>query len=290
MKNIFVILFATAFIYFGCGDPSVNIEEIKYEPKIVVDGYIYPGEPVKSIWLMRNFELNQPVDSNDIYLNPESNQLQAKINNIPLSYDPATKSFYTNDLQINFGQTYRLVVDAVIDGVSLHTQIETTTPQEGFDLIKNNLGEFMYRRDPIKLNFHPSPGTGFYAFSIRAEDATQSNFIFDNPFFPNIDSTDLADKFNQYKFQYNLLLNVNGTVQDTITYDVLGLDTWFYGNYKVIVYAGDTNMKDYIITASNVQSFDGNFKEPVVHFTGNGIGVFGSAIRDTVTFTLLPRN
>ena len=196
MKNTIVILFAAMFIYFGCGDPSVNIEEIKYEPKIVVDGYVYPGEPVKNIWLMRNFELNQPVDSNAIYLKPDVNQLQASINNVPLLFDSLSNSYYTNDLQILNGQTYRLTVNALIDGVPLHTQVETVTPRKGFDLLENNLGNVTYRRDPISLKFHPSPGTGFYAFSIRAEQATQDNFILDNPFFPNLDSADIADGLN----------------------------------------------------------------------------------------------
>ena len=70
---------------------------------------------------------------------------------------------------------------------------------------------------------------------------------------------------------------------------VSGFDTWFYANYRVIVYGGDKNFKDYFITAGRVQQFDGNFIEPEFHLTGDGIGVFGSAVRDTVTFSIIPR-
>jgi hypothetical protein len=54
------------------------------------------------------------------------------------------------------------------------------------------------------------------------------------------------------------------------------------------VYAGDNNFKDYVLTVSNVQQPDGNFIEPRMYLTGDGIGIFGSAIRDTVTFNLVP--
>lgn len=63
-------------------------------------------------------------------------------------------------------------------------------------------------------------------------------------------------------------------------------ETWFYGKYTVVAYAGDTNFKDYVMTAPSVQEADGNFHEPILIFKGNGIGVFASAIADTATFTV----
>jgi hypothetical protein len=36
-----------------------------------------------------------------------------------------------------------------------------------------------------------------------------------------------------------------------------------------------------------VKEFDGNFHEPVQIFTGDGIGVFASAVRDTVVFNIV---
>ena len=35
-------------------------------------------------------------------------------------------------------------------------------------------------------------------------------------------------------------------------------------------------------TYKNVQEFDGNFHEPRINIQGDGIGIFGSAIADTV--------
>lgn len=289
MKRRIIVLGILVILFTACGDPTVDISQVEYNPKLVVEGYVYPGEPVRNIWLMKNVPLNTQVNTENLYLTPSDNQVLATINGVALQYDSEKMNYYTNDLQIEFGKEYNLVIEAVVEGTALRTEIKTTTPTEGFDLIRNDLGDLVYRNDQVYIDFHPSPSTGFYAFSINAKDADFDTFIYDNPYFPNIDSSDLADNFKGFKYEYNLLLNIQGTIQDTISYHLLGLDTWFYGKYNVIVYAGDKNMKDYLLTVGEVQEFDGNFHEPRYYFSGDGIGVFGSAIRDTLTFTLLPR-
>ncbi len=62
---------------------------------------------------------------------------------------------------------------------------------------------------------------------------------------------------------------------------------WFYGQYRIIAYAGDENMKNYYLTHANVAEMDGNLHEPVFNIDGDGIGIFGSAIADTLYFTVL---
>ena len=79
---------------------------------------------------------------------------------------------------------------------------------------------------------------------------------------------------------------MKGDVQNQIQ-DINWLDTWFYGNYRVVMYAGDRNFKDYFITINQLQEMDGNYHEPKMYFEGDGIGIFGSFIADTVTFNLV---
>ena len=62
----------------------------------------------------------------------------------------------------------------------------------------------------------------------------------------------------------------------------------FVGRYRAIVYAADGNFKDFFLTHATVQDIDGNFHEPILHVEGDGVGVFGSAIVDTVYFEVLP--
>ncbi|GJQ61923.1 MAG: hypothetical protein SCALA702_09760 [Melioribacteraceae bacterium] len=288
MKKLVLFLLLALFVT-ACGDPAVDVQEVEYRPRITVEAYVYPGEQIKDIVLTRNFELEQPIDTAAILLLPNVNQVNATINGVPLVFDPSTFTYYTNIIG-DYNTSYELKVSARIDGIDLETSAVTTTPSPGFDLLDNDLGDLIYRENPANIKFTPSPGTDFYAFSIRAENATLDNFIYDNPFIPDLTREDLEDTFNDFRYQYNLLINVDSYSSVPLEYEVLGLDTWFYSNYSVIVYAGDKNFKDFVLTAKQVQQPDGNFIEPAFHLEGDGIGVFASAVRDTLTFNLLQNN
>lgn len=285
MKNIIILLLAGIFLT-ACGNPVLDLEEIAYEPKITVEGYVYPGEEISGILLTKNFPLETFIDTAGIVLTPANNNVEGNINGVPLQYDELTRSYFC-ELVPDYSSTYTLTVSAVIDGQTLSASSTTVTPAPGFDLSINDLGDIVYRSKNPEVEFTPSPGTGFYAFSIRADVAGLDNFIYDNPYFPDLSRKDVEDNINGYIFQYGLMLNVDSYTENKLKYDILGLNTWFYSRYTVIVYAADNNFKDYLLTSKDVQQIDGNFVEPKFHFTGDGIGVFGSAIKDTLTFNLL---
>jgi hypothetical protein len=288
MKFLKIILAITLFFLFAsCGDPQVDITGVTYQSKIVVQGYVYPNEEIKHIRLTRNFPLETTINQEDLILTPSKNSVDIKVNGIALQFDPQTQTYFTNAITANFGETYLLEVSAIIDGEQLQTTSSTIVPLEGFSLLSNDLGTIIYRT-PIEFQFTPSPGTDFYAFSIIPDSASVDNFIYDNPYFPNLEQQDVQDDLNNFRFQFDLLINVDSSPGSVRDYEILGLDTWFYSTYQVIVYAGDKNFKDYVLTASSVQQFDGNFIDPRMYFDGDGIGVFGSAIRDTLTFKLIP--
>lgn len=288
MKNILVILTGLV-ILIGCGDPAVDVSDVEYKPKITVEGYVYPGEQIKDIYLTRNYRLGVAIDTTEVFLLPADNEVAATVNGVPLQFDPVTFSYYAN-LMGDYNTSYELRVSAKIDGQVIQTSTVTTTPSSGFHILNNNLGNLTYQEDEVNIEFTPSPGTDFYAFSIRADSTSLENFIYDNPYIPNIDKDELAEDYKDYGYEYDLLINIDSYSNVPIEYEVSGLNTWFYSSYTVYVYAGDKNFKDYMLTARNVQQTDGNFVEPEFHFTGDGIGVFGSAIRDTVTFNLLKAN
>jgi hypothetical protein len=285
-KIVYVLIAATIFI-ISCGDPEIDISGVAYQSKIVVQGYVYPDEDIKQVRLMRNFPLDRTINFEDFVLTPGGNGVIAKINGITLQYEPFTQTYYTNNLAVQNDATYSLEVTAVIDGKQLQTSSTTTVPPAGFSLLDTDLGTITYR-DPVIFRFTPSPGIDFYAFSIIPDSASVENFIYDNPYIPNIEVEDVEEDLIDYKFQFDVVINANSTPGTIHTYEVHGLDTWFYSSYKVIVYAGDNNFKDYLLTASNVQQPDGNFIDPRMNLSGDGIGIFGSAIRDTVTFNLVP--
>ena len=274
------------FMLSECGSPGVDVNNAPYEPKITVEAYLYCGETVKNIRLMRNYPLGAQLDKSTLYLTPSGNSVSVTVNGKQLNFDPQTETYYNNSINIGYNKTYKLEVFAVIDGKNLHTTSVTTTPQKGFEVLKKNLGSFKYNSIPPVISFKTSPGTDYYIFSIVPDSASTSNFIYANALRSNQDSAKVAKNLNDLKFRSGTLNNIDSYSGQTYSFIVQLYQTWFYGPYTLIAYAGDTNFKDYVMTAPSVQEFDGNFHEPVQIFNGDGIGVFASAIRDTVRFAI----
>jgi hypothetical protein len=135
--------------------------------------------------------------------------------------------------------------------------------------------------------FNRSTGTDFYAFSILAMDADLNNFIYNvHPWGGNIEEEDVEENFDTFRKSHDTVFNTP-TTADTTIWTVEWFHMWFMGRYRIIAYAGDKNMKDYYLTHANVVETDGNLHEPEMNITGDGIGIFGSAIADTFYFDLL---
>lgn len=287
MKSIAAIaLTVLVLIISGCGKPGVNLNNAPYNPKITVEGYVYPGQTVSDIKLMRNFSLGNSVNINDLYLTPSGNSVTATINGTPLIFDPQTQTYFNNQIMADYGQSYTLEVFATIDGTQLHTTSTTITPHKGFAVLNRNIGNFSYG-DSIGIKYISSPGTGFYSFSIVPDTASPANFIYNNSIRKKLNPTDVADNLNQYKFRYDNINNIDSYSNLTYTHYITSRNTWFYSSYTVIAYACDENFKDFLLTSPNVEEINGNFHEPVETFQGDGIGVFGSAISDTLKFTIV---
>jgi len=288
MKKInLIILVLSSIIFMECGRPGVNISDAGYEPKIAVEGYLYCGESIKDFRLSRNYAIGVQIDSSSLYLTPSTNNVTITINGMPLYFDQTTKTYYNSQITVDYNKTYTLAVSAIVDGQNLQTTSTTTTPQKGFTVLSNNLGTFTYDGNPITVNFITSPGTDFYVFSIVPDTASTSNFIYNNVLRKNIDSSDVVKNFNDFKFRDGILDNINSNAGIDYSFTLQLQDTWFYSTYTIIAYAGDVNFKAYFLTAPNVEEFDGNFHEPIQIFTGAGIGVFASAIRTTVKFSIV---
>ena len=289
MKFIKIILILIIpLLFISCGDPGVDITNVSYEPKIAVEGYLYAGETIHDIKLTRNFALGQPLELSKLTLTPQDNSVNVSINGLPLLFDPQSKTYYNNTVIVEYGKTYKLSVSALFDGRQLRTESVTTVPQKGFKLITTgNLGNKRYNLDNIKLDFQPSPGCDFYVFAVIADSASTGNFIYNNPFDSNIDTNDIRKNLNDYRVQFDAVTDIDSYSGALFSFNVRPYQTWFYSSYKTIVYAGDKNFRSYLFSAPNVKEFDGNFHEPVQIFTGDGIGVFASAVRDTVLFNIV---
>ena len=280
-------LFALMLLFIRCGDPDVDITTAKYEPKISVEAYLFCGETVKNIRLTRNFELGKQIDVNKLYLTPISNDVTVTLNGVPLLFNDNNKTYYNDQITVEYGKSYEIDISATIDGKQLYTTSKTTTPQKGFSILQHDLGTAEFKNQSLKIDFKTSPGTDLYIFSFIADTATLGNFIYENPLFPNIDSSEVADNFNTYRYQYSMITDIDSYSGQNYSYKLQSFDFWFYSTYKVTAYAGDRNFRYYLLTAPDVKEFDGNFHEPIQIFDGDGIGVFASAIRETITFRIV---
>ncbi len=92
---------------------------------------------------------------------------------------------------------------------------------------------------------------------------------------------DLDENLDEFSFKARWIQNTPEYIGES-TIRLLWFDLFFYSEYEVIVYAADDNYREFLQTYNRVQEFDGNFHEPSFNFEGDGIGVFGSVVPDTV--------
>jgi len=294
-KDFLFISLIYALLGFSCGGGIVEIDQT-YEPKIVIQGTLFPQQRAE-VKIMRNFPLGTVVDRNKIVIRDarvvifEEDRTQ---HNLRFNINKQSYEQLGPNLVIDYGKTYTLEVDATIDGQQLSAKSTTRVPQAGFEVLESQsvLDSMAYREkdenDEVKLfdvRFNRSPGIDFYAISILAIDADTSTFIYDNPI-EDLDAGDVIDDFDDFRYAFNWIQDTPLEAGESHI-EIFWFFTWFYGKYQAILYAGDKNFKDFLITHDQVKEIDGNYHEPAFHFEGDGIGVFGSAIADTVNFWIL---
>lgn len=293
--KLFLLLNMATFLFLAaCGEGTVSVTESQYQPKIVIEGYLFPQKPVENIIIRRNFPLGTNLANLQLTLTDANVTLTDLASNMvyPLSYDSALESYRNNNsaLEIAFGKSYRLDVSATIEGKKLAANATTIVPESGFSIVALNHDSLAFQQQDsngnpasFKLTFERAPGTDFYAASMLALDAIDtSNFIFDSPFFDR-DTAEALNNLDDFRF-------TNVFRQDTpltAGRSELTLFWWalnFYSRYQAVIFAADRNYRDFILTYDSVGGLDGNFHTPLRHVEGDGIGVFGSATMDTVYF------
>jgi len=299
----FIVLILIGMMFFSCGKTSINIDEGKYEPKIVIHGYVYPGQPVRDIQIKRNFPIGEVINKDDMHLRDAEVTITDMQTNIKYPLDFNNDSLYFELpgilFQIACEKSYRLEVRANIDGEELQASAVTKVPCQGLEIIPEYSisGKIPYRQIDESENvispvivYNQSPNTAFYLLSISSLDASIESFIYENPFEFDINDA-LEDDANledfMYSFRWSRPLNENSGLG---ILPVNWFQMWFYGRYRIVLYAGDINFYHYNRTHKNVQGPDGNLHEPIFEIDGDGIGVFGSAVTDTVYLEILKNN
>ncbi|MCK4558763.1 MAG: DUF4249 family protein [Calditrichia bacterium] len=297
----FILIFTTLLLS-SCGKTSVTIDERTYEPNIVINGYLYPEKPVSNIQITRNFPIGTTIDKNQIALSEASVNLTDIETNIvyELTYNPNTFAYeyIKEDLEIDYGKSYRLDISANIDNSDLQASSTTTVPEKGLEIDRENsiFGDLFYRETDEtgklitpQVAYKQSENSAFYLLSISALNADIHTFIYENPF--GLDINDVLEEDGkienfQYRVRWTRPENQNGGFS---IMEISWFQIWFYGPYRLVLYAGDENFYHFYNTHRNVQNIDGNLHEPIFHIDGDGIGVFGSAVIDTLSLNILKK-
>ena len=295
MKHIKVFaLFSSLAFLFSCGESVVELDKT-YEPKIVLNAIIFPGQKVSGISVTKNIPINtQPnpltlfISDADLNITDLSSGKSYKLtyNSTKLTYE-----YKGNDWLVEYDRSYKLSISAKVENATVTATSVTKTPKKGFSIINAETisGEIQYRETdsngkvkelPLKLNL--SQGTTYYPISLVALDASDSTFIYNNSYV-EVEKEDVIKNLDRYKYQQRQIQNVNPNAL-TVDFDINWISIWFYSRYRMIAYAADENFRLYNLTYRSVQEFDGNFHEPKINIQGDAIGVFGSMVADTVYF------
>lgn len=297
MLNKIAILMLTilALIIQSCGEATVSVTNISYEPKLSIEGFLIAERAPEKIRINRNFPVNAQL--RNMSLIPEN--MLATITDVAsgtvydLTFHPSSTNTDSNwfdytggDFIVEPGKNYRLDVSGEVSGKVLNASAETTVPLSGFEITAMNFDQLTYRQpgengevSRFFMTINRSPGTTFYLNTIHALDADLSTFVYNNPFF-NIDRKDIEENMHRLSFQMRWIQDTPDSAGET-EIEIFWSDLWFYSQYELVVFAADNNYKDFIQTFGRVRETDGNFHEAKFNIEGDGIGVFGSMIADT---------
>ncbi len=278
----------------GCGEGKVKVTNSSYQPRLVIQGLLIPGQPVEQIHISTNFRLNANLRATNLLL-PEAQVAiveEATGQRYPLVFEANLdfhRSFFAYrdvpELVIRPGQTYALEVSAQVEGQMLTARATTTVPQAGFDIAGISHESLAYRQQDedgevidVEVAIQRSPGTTFYLLTAVPLTPSSESFVYDNPF-----TDEKADDLDLDDFDYGWEWIQNAPREAGVSLmQIFWWDVWFYGRHEIVVYAADQNWARFLQTFDDVQEDDGNFHAPLFDFEGEGIGYFGSALVDTV--------
>ena len=107
------------------------------------------------------------------------------------------------------------------------------------------------------------------------------NFWLTGSRFTDLTPKEVGEDIQDYNFDYGWIQNTPAEPGQS-TIQTFWFILWFYSRYEIVVYAVDENYQHFLQTYDEVQEADGNFHEPEFAIEGDGIGVFGAMVPDTM--------
>jgi len=268
----------TACLFFGCD----NAIQSNYSEQIVVGAFLYASEPIDSIVLHRTTPFGSYYDDLDYAV--EGAQVTITVDGTVHTLLPGTRKgryfLPASDLIIQGGKTYNLsIVTPNLQAGGQHNISATTIVPMPIHL--SSLADSIRGKTFV---FDTNNVASFgYLVTATPTDASDHRYL--------LSVTALDTSFGMIKIRRNEDSTRLTKYSEVATGPEIAATARFlnwYGPNQITMYAIDTNWWDY---QRQVPNFGGgtNYQPSLNHIIG-GIGIFGSAARDTVSVFIKPKN
>lgn len=298
MKNKIYILIAFAISsLIGFSSCEEGIPDV-YNKEFFVEAYLIVDKPVEGIKIMNTQPYDKKIDWDGAWV--PSDQVDAKIIvgdiSYPLSYrEDEPKGYYSNELAILPGTTYRLEIE-IQENEGVYNMHGTTFTRGRVNWVNPPKDEIQYPIDSIELGFDldylisynedvvSDTDTSFYLISVKCLDTLEYGKYL-TP----------EDPDNKNRRTYNVFMNgEDENYKDLTTWNFIASNitptVWmafkWFGKQEVTVWAIDNNMLDWMMQTMDWQG-SGQYNDNLGSIEGDGFGVFGSAATATKECFLL---
>jgi hypothetical protein len=275
MKRIFWISVLTLFLP-GCNNTPISQE---FSQRIVVQAYLYAGEPVKDFYLTELLPYCSDEDSIQKISNAKV-EVIFNSNEFLLSKgdDEGYYHYSGSNLIIREGDEYQLKIQ--YDDVVVSASTIVPSPPENlqisdsvltFERTTPAMGGSPGQRDTsqIEITWNNSDNSYFYVL-IENIDSVQESFI------------NSSDSIGGNKRPDGFIKRVTEPTQ-TDSYKIRPMELEYYGNYRVKVFRVN---QEYADLYQSLDQDSRNLTEPASNIT-NGLGIFTAFNSDSVFFKII---
>lgn len=271
-------LFYTAFSIIAISCSSDNITESENQNNLVVEAFLYAGEPVTDIKLSNTISLGSndtiapPVTDASVWLSKNGKSYQ-------LIADPTRAGYYKyngSDLSVEPGNNFSLrisyngkeisaatIVPPVPQEVTISKSILTLVTPTGFPGVPGGPGGFGAQDTNSIYVKWSNPDSTLYYVVIE-----------------NLESSPTEISTGNFPGRMNIIRRMTFPPIPSSEFVIARRNLTYYGNHRAIVYKVNQEYAD-LYESRNQDSR--NLNEPLINIK-NGLGVFSAFASDTVYF------
>lgn len=271
MKSRALLIIILLPLIISCSDGTANFSVTE---EVVVEGFIYSGNPVNSIQITRLIPFISE-EGEDYSINDANAFIEWNGERYLLSPDPDSAGTYVyegDDLQILDGDSYTLSFDYFGESVSSTTTVPSkpvglSISDSRLEIKQINEFQDLFEREELpRLEVYwDNPESEYYFATVENLESNPEEII----------TIDFGDN------EPNLNFNIEPTNLDV--FNVLPFSLTHYGRYRVVLFHVN---QEYVDLYESGDQDSRNLSEPPSNIE-NGLGIFTSFSSDTLQFRIV---